>query len=78
MLLLLTIKPPIFSIRGGLTKNRFFMRGEIEPPSKLIVTNMFSPQGGGLLLGGGLLSGGSIEPNNIFFYEGGNRASVKK
>ena len=36
------------------------MRGEIVPPSKLIVKTNCPPQGGGLLLGGGSYQGGEI------------------
>ena len=45
MLLRSKTKPPFLSIRGGLTKHRFFIRGVIVPPSKLIVTNTFPPKG---------------------------------
>ena len=47
MFLRSTTKPPIFNIRGRFDQKMFFMDGVIVPPSKLIVTNMFSPQGGG-------------------------------
>ena len=44
MLLRSTTKPPFFSIRRGLTKHRFFIRGVIVPPSKLIVKHIFPPK----------------------------------
>ena len=44
MLLRSNTKPHFFSIRGGLTKHRFFIRGVIVPPSKLIVNNICSPK----------------------------------
>ena len=53
MLLRSKTKPHFVSIRGGLTKHHFFVRGVIVPPSKLIVNNSVSPQGLFLLLGGG-------------------------
>ena len=53
MLLRSKTKPPFFSIRGGLTKHSFFLiRGVIVPPSKLIVTNNFSPKGCFFIRGG--------------------------
>ena len=53
------------------------MRGVIVPPSKLIVTIVFSLQGGGFLLGGVSYEGGRSNQTSFFFYEGGNRASVQ-
>ena len=44
MLLRSKTKPLFFSIRGRFDQTSFFMRGVIVPPSKLIVTNMFSPK----------------------------------
>ena len=52
MLLRSTTKPPIFSIGGRFDQISFFMRGVIVPPSKLIVTNMFFPQGFLFIRGG--------------------------
>ena len=45
MLLRSNTKSPFVSIRGRFDQTSFFfMRGVIVPPSKLIVTNMFSPK----------------------------------
>ena len=47
-----TTKSQIFSVGGRFDQTTFFMRGVIVPPSKLIVTNIFSLQGGFLIRGG--------------------------
>ena len=52
MLLRSTTKPSFFSIRGRFDQTSSFMRGVIVPPSKLIVTNNFSPKGGLFIRGG--------------------------
>ena len=44
MLLRSKTKPLFVSIRGRFDQISFFMRGEIMPPSKLIVTTYFSPK----------------------------------
>ena len=56
MFLRSTTITPIFSIRGRFDQKSFFMRGVIVPPSKLIVSNIFSPKVsyyGGFLFRGG-------------------------
>ena len=52
------------------------MRGEIEPPSKLIVGLFLLPKGGGCLLGGFTMRGVDRTKSFFVFNEGGNRASV--
>ena len=70
MLVRSTTKAPICSIRERFDQKSFFMSWVIVPPSKLIVTSNFALQGG--------VSdeGGRSNQTLIFFYEGGNRASV--
>ena len=65
MLLRSKTKPPFFSIRGGLTKHSFFIRGVIVPPSKLIVKTSFSPKGF-FLLGGVNYEGGRSNQKSSF------------
>ena len=65
MLLRSKTKPPFFSIRGGLTKHRFFIRGVIVPPSKLIVRNIVSPKVL-FLLGGVNYEGGRSNQKSSF------------
>ena len=65
MLLRSKTKPPFFSIRGGLTKHRFFIRGVIVPPSKLIVTNICPPKVF-CLLGGVNYEGGRSNQKSSF------------
>ena len=55
MLLRSTTKPPFFSIRGRFDQTSSFMMGVIVPPSKLIVTNNFSPKGGLFIMGGWIM-----------------------
>ena len=58
-------KPYFFSIRGGVDQTSFFIRGVIVPPSKLIVTILFSPNGG-VLLGGVNYEGGRSNQTSSF------------
>ena len=52
MFLRSTTKPPTVSIRGRFDQQMFVIRGVIVPPSKLIVTNICSPQGFVFVRGG--------------------------
>ena len=66
MLLRSKTKPHFLVFGEGLTKHRFFvMRGVIVPPSKLIVTNMFSPEVLSLL-GGVNYEGGRSNQTSSF------------
>ena len=68
MLLWSKTKPPFVSIRGGLTKHMFVIRGVIVPPSKLIVKKEIPPKGFLFLVRGGLLFRGEIIYVHIFIY----------
>ena len=68
LLLRSSTKRPIFSIRGRLDQKHIFMRGVIVPPSKLIVTNCFSPQVLFLLLRGVNCEGGRSNQKSLFCF----------
>ena len=65
MFLRSTTKATIFRIRGSFDQTSFLVRGVIVPGSKLIVTNMFSPEVV-FVLGGVNYEGGRSNPKSSF------------